>query len=446
MVRSTFLMAGAAAVIALNGCGKANARPAESAAVAPLAFTPASVASRATENGATPMFLSTSRGDRVVAWVSAPGGGEAGTLNFSVMPAGAHEATSPAAIRDPLGPIEPHGEAPPQLAADASGRIFALYAVGKVVPGRRFPASALRLVHSEDAGLSWSAPVTVNEAGPLGEFGSHNFQNLSVTPNGVLVVTWLRGGKDGSGVAMSRSRDGGRTWEPTRTVYGDPSCPCCRTAVASDADGALYLAWRAVLPGDIRDVVVMKSTDGGETWGEPVRPVAHDWVFPGCPHAGPSLRVSGTGEVHIAWWNGKEGQAGVWYGRSTDGGKTFTSQPLAVGNRSAPAHVQLALAPGNRVLVAWDDGHSALPRTLLRMSSDGGNSFGAQQLVSEEGVAASFPVLAVAGDSVLVAWSQTTASAHHEKAAKAVDMKDPKAVMGLPRVGQSEILVRSARL
>lgn len=446
MGRLTLLIAGAGAAAVLNGCGKADARPAESAAATALSFTPASVASRATENGATPMFLSTPRGDRIVAWVSAPGGGEQGVLHFSVTPSGAPQATLPEPIRDSLGPIEPHGEAPPQLAADASGRIFALYAVGKVVPGRRFPASALRLVRSEDAGLTWSQPVTVNETGPLGEFGSHNFQNLSVTPHGVLVVTWLLASKDGSGVAMSRSRDGGRTWEPTRTVYGDPSCPCCRTAVASDADGALYLAWRAVLPGDIRDVVVMKSIDGGETWGEPVRPVAHGWVFPGCPHAGPSLKVSANGEVHIAWWNGKEGEAGVWYGRSSDGGKTFTSQPLAVSHRSAPAHVQLALAPGNRVLVAWDDGHSTLPRTLLRQSTDGGNTFGAQQLVSEEGVAASFPVLAVAGDSVLVAWSQTTAAAHHEKAAKAADMKDPKAVMGLPRVGQSEILVRAAKL
>lgn len=442
MRRFTLACFGASAAAAvLSGCGDADAKP--TAGAAALAFTPAVVASSATENGATPMFLSTATGARVVAWVSAPGGGEQGALNFSVSRAG---ETIAAQVRDPLGPIEPHGEAPPQLASDASGRIFALYAVGKVVPGNRFPASALRVVRSEDAGRTWSAPVTVNETGPLGEFGSHNFQNLSVTPAGVLVVTWLQGGKGGSGVAMSRSRDGGRTWEPTRKVYGDPSCPCCRTAVASDADGGLYLAWRAILPGDIRDVVVMKSADGGETWDEPVRPVAHDWVFPGCPHAGPALRVSETGAVHIAWWNGKEGEAGVWYGRSTDGGKSFQAQPLAVGKRSAPAHVQLTLAPSNRVLVAWDDGQSSLPRTLLRVSTDGGTTFGDQQLVSDPGVAASFPVLGVTGDSVVVAWSQMTAAAHHEKAAHATDMKDPKAVMGLPRVGQSEILLRTAKL
>ena len=52
-------------------------------------------------------------------------------------------------------------------------------------------------------------------------------------------------------------------------------------------------------------------------------------------------------------------------------------------------------------------------------------------------------VLAFAGDSLAVAWSQTTAEEHRERLAQRVDMKDPKAVMGLPRVGQSEILLRT---
>jgi len=59
-------------------------------------------------------------------------------------------------------------------------------------------------------------------------------------------------------------------------------------------------------------------------------------------------------------------------------------------------------------------------------------------------VAASYPVVAVYGDSVAVAWSQTTAAEHRAKLAEREDMKDPGAVMRLPRVGQSEILVRAA--
>jgi hypothetical protein len=103
--------------------------------------------------------------------------------------------------------------------------------------------------------------------------------------------------------------------------------------------------------------------------------------------------------------------------------------------------VQLAVA-GEGIYLAWDDGLSAIPRVLLRRSTNGGRTFGAEELLSDPGVAASFPVLAVQGDSVAVAWSQTTAAEHRAKLASMIDMKDPKAVMPLPRVGQSEILVR----
>jgi hypothetical protein len=167
------------------------------------------------------------------------------------------------------------------------------------------------------------------------------------------------------------------------------------------------------------------------------------WVYPGCPHAGPSLKVDAEGVVHIGWWTGKEGEAGVYYARSDDGARTFSAQPIAVDKRARPAHVQVALAGDGRVLLAWDDGLSDMPRVLVRRSSDGGRTFGSAAVLSDPGAAASYPVLAVYGDSVAVAWSQTTAAEHRAKLAAQIDMKDPKAVMPLPRVGQSEILLRA---
>jgi hypothetical protein len=406
-------------------------------------FTAARVVSHETENGATPMFLSTASGTRVVAWVSAPHGGADGNLNVSVTPPGSAIPLPTSTVRDPLGAIEAHGEAPPQLAADSAGAISVLYAVGREVPGKRFPVSAMRFIRSTDHGKTWSRPVTVNDGH---EFGSHNFHALTVAPDGSLLATWLDAREGHSGVWMSRSKDGGKIWEANRPIYSEPTCPCCRTSVAVAADGTIYVAWRAILPGDVRDVVVSKSSDGGQTWGRPVRPRADDWVYPGCPHAGPSLEVDRNGRVHIAWWTGKDGEAGVYYARSDDGAETFRAEPIATSERAQPAHVQLALAPAGMVYIAWDDGLSQMPRVLLRRSADGGQSFGPEAVLSEPGVAASFPVVAVYHDSVAVAWSQTTAAEHRARLASRIDMSDPKAVQLLPRVGQSEILLRAGRL
>jgi hypothetical protein len=98
------------------------------------------------------------------------------------------------------------------------------------------------------------------------------------------------------------------------------------------------------------------------------------------------------------------------------------------------------------VYITWDDGLSEMPRVLIRRSADGGRSFGPEGVLSDPGVAASFPVLAVYGDSVAVAWSQTTAAEHRAQLASRMKMSDPKAVHSLPRVGQSEILLRAGRL
>ena len=429
MTRNYRLIPAAAVLVA--ACGGLGAESS-------MRFTPARVVSQDTENGATPMFLATPDGGRVVAWVSAPEGGSDGSLHVSVTPAGAPAALPTVTVRDPLGPIEAHGEAPPQLAADTASGISVLYAVGKEIPGERFPRSALRFIRSADSGRTWTDPRTVNDGT---DFGSHNFHALTAAPDGSLLATWLDARRGKSGVWMSRSTDAGRTWEPNRPIYADPTCPCCRTSVAVAGDGTIYVAWRAILPGDIRDVVVTRSSDGGKTWATPVRARSDDWVYPGCPHAGPSLEVDAAGAVHVAWWTGKAGEAGVYYAKSTDGAKSFVAQPIATADRARPAHVQLAVA-GTRVYLAWDDGLGDMPRVLLRRSGDGGERFQAEEPLSEPGVAASFPVLAVHGDSVAVAWTQTTAAEHQAKLASMIDMKDPKAVMPLPRVGQSEILVR----
>jgi hypothetical protein len=193
--------------------------------------------------------------------------------------------------------------------------------------------------------------------------------------------------------------------------------------------------------------VVARSTDGGRTWAEPVRAHADDWVFDGCPHAGPSLQVDAAGRVHVAWWTGKRGAAGVWYARSDDGARSFGAPvALGVGELSRPAHVQLALGADGLVAAAWDDGTLETPAVVLRLSRDGGRRFGAPVPVSGPDVAATFPVLAVAGRRVSVAWAEQSRAAAGHAAAHAPDMRDPRAVKRLGRVGESQVLVRTGEV
>jgi hypothetical protein len=331
------------------------------------------------------------------------------------------------------------------LAYGPDGALYALYVVARLVPGRRFPAAALRFARSTDAGRSWSAPATVTDDSV---FGSHNFHALHVAGDGTVIVSWLDGREGKSAVFLSRSTDGGTTWEPNRRVAAGEACPCCRTAIATAPNSVVYVAWRTVMAGDVRDVVVARSTDGGRTFGEPSRVHADGWVYAGCPHAGPSMQVDAAGRLHVAWWTGKEGMAGVWYAHSDDG--EHFSEPVALGvaRRSLPAHVQLALGPGNTVVAAWDDGTGAHPRVVNRVSTDGGVTFGGVTPLSSEGTIGAFPVIAVRGERVTVAWTSTpvhpiadatAAEAEHARG-------DTTKPMPLGTVGVAKVVLRRGRL
>jgi peroxiredoxin len=465
-----------------------NADGANSAASMPLTFDSARVLSAVSNVGAAPILALAPDGRYATAWVSAPDGGTDGRLYVQVsrdVPGVAADVVQ-RELRDALGPIEPHGEAPPKLAwsarSDGSLTLGALYVVGKIVPGRRFPASALRFVRSDDGGDTWSAPVTVTDDTTKGldaDFGSHNFHALYAAPNGTFHVAWLDGRAGKSAVYTTHSTDGGRTWARNVRVVpmGAPlteACPCCRTAIAADAEGHVYLAWRAVIPDTsakavvtapgngngnehaahgatgptIRDIVIARSDDGGTTWGAPQRVHADNWVFDGCPHAGPSLALDSTGVLHAAWWTGKPGAAGVFYTRSSDQARSFSSAtPLGVADASQPAHVQLAVR-GRTVFATWDDGTKRVPAVVLRTSHDGGATFDAAVAVSDAGKAAAFPVLVAAADAraLTIAWSEQNAEAAARAAQQRPNMKDPKAIMPLPSVGNTQVRVRHARL
>jgi BNR repeat-like domain/BNR/Asp-box repeat len=404
---------------------------------ATVRFSDAQPLSRTTVVGTAPMFTVSPAGAEAAAWVSDPTGGTDASLYVSV------DGGPPISLGDSLGPVEAHGESPPKIAFGPDGSLNALYVVPKVVPGRRFPLAALRFVRSRDGGKTWTKPVTVTDDS---EFGAHNFHALHVAADGTIYISWLGGDEGKSATWITRSTDGGASWAPRVRVSPREACPCCRTALATGSDGTLYLGWRDVAPGNVRDVVVARSSDRGASWSPPVRVHADNWVFDGCPHAGPSVRVDGAGRVHVAWWTGRPDSAGVYYARSEDGAKTFgPTVPLGVARFSRPAHVQLALGGADTVIATWDDGTKKTPQVVLRVSTDGGRHFAPSQPLSAAGDAAGFPVIALSPKGVAVAWSQEPAPAADGEDGQghaAHETKEQKTPVGLHAVGDAHVMVR----
>jgi len=289
-----------------------------------------------------------------------------------------------------------HGQAPAQVAIGPSGEIYVAWTNRIDVPGRRFPASDLLLARSNDGGRTFSEALIVNDdAG--GPPTGHTFHDLAVGPSGEVYVSWIDtramdaaraemaddtaraegadhmhghehaqvGTMPGPEIRVARSLDGGTSFEKG-VVVDRTSCPCCRTSLAVGADGLVYVAWRKVYDGEIRDMAVARSEDQGLTFSTPKRIHNDDWQFTGCPHTGPDLALGPDGLLHAGWYTGAENESGLYYAVER---KEGFSEPVLLAGDAPVSQVRLASDPSGGIWIAWEDKRAGTVK--LAHASDG---------------------------------------------------------------------------
>ena len=187
-------------------------------------------------------------------------------------------------------------------------------------------------------------------------------------------------------------------------------CYCCKTALAAGADGTLYAAWRHVYAGNLRDMALTVSRDGGRTFSEPVRVSEDRWAINGCPDDGPAMAVDKTGVAHLVWptvIDGPQPEGGIFYATTRDG-KQFTSRVrIPTLGSPKPSHPQIAVDGAGRVVVAWDeliDGRRVASAREVKVQSNGTATFG-EPIDLAPGESAVYPVLAATDQSLVAVWT-----------------------------------------
>ncbi len=116
---------------------------------------------------------------------------------------------------------------------------------------------------------------------------------------------------------------------------------------------AVFVAWRKVFPGDIRDVVVSTSRDGGQTFGPGVRVAADNWKLNGCPDSGPAI-LENDGRLYVAWLTeGTEDKARLRLAWSDDGANSFKPAVNLAGGVLDPNHPVFARGVGGTLLLLF---------------------------------------------------------------------------------------------
>jgi hypothetical protein len=185
-------------------------------------------------------------------------------------------------------------------------------------------------------------------------------------------------------------------------------CYCCKTAMAAGPAGEIYLAWRHVYPGNLRDIAFTSSRDGGKTFAPPVRVSEDTWAIAGCPEDGPVLAMDRQSRIHVVWPTVVSENGGMvkalFHAVSRDG-RTF-SQRMRLPSQGQANHPQMVLAGDGSLVVSWDESGGGSRRiALARGTPDVEGHVGFEPLASSGTRVGTYPALASVPEGFVVAWT-----------------------------------------
>ncbi|HUU33287.1 MAG TPA: hypothetical protein VMW48_04445 [Vicinamibacterales bacterium] len=293
----------------------------------------------------------------------------------------------------------------PSLTAGPNGRLFVHWLVNTGQKTGSY-GYAIRVATSADQGRSWT---TVFEEGQHNVHDYSGFLTFLPTARGIdAVYLTPLAPDDGTGVAhdhiktvgvVSLAADG--TVLSRQIVDGD-ACSCCSTDMAETASGPVAV-YRDHDAGEIRDISIVRRVDG--KWTSPA-PVHRDgWMIPGCPTNGPAVAAAGE-LVAVSWFTAAGDAPKVNVAFSTDAGATFAA-PVRVDGGQAVGWADVVLVDG-RAFVSWLErtGTGTGDIRLREVTPAGAMGDPITVAASSSGRATGIPMMARAGEHLIVAWRQ----------------------------------------
>gem|GEM_PF-3924694 len=250
--------------------------------------------------------------------------------------------------------------------------------------------SEIHISKSTDGGETFGTPLKIND---VNSFSS--VSEIAVGEKNVF-VTWFNHQKSPNDVFFSKSTDGGETFTPPRNISDSDGSPNMPSIATNGTD--IFLVWSDEHE-ETTGIFFSKSTDGGETFGEPSA-ISSEMDY----SDGPVVATDGA-NIYVVWTYHQAGKNDdILFSKSTDGGTTFTP-PQNISNDSGNSVSPSIVTNGTDVFVAWTDSHVNSSYILLAKSTDGGETFGEPQNISDNAGFASSQSLAIDGNNIFTVWS-----------------------------------------
>jgi hypothetical protein len=220
----------------------------------------------------------------------------------------------------------------------------------------------LRLSNSTDGGATFS-PTTV-PAEPAIPY-------IHCSSNDTLFITYINGTTDeapNTQIFLTRSSDRGVTWSPSIIVNPAYDEIDLITVVNTDSSQNVYVAYAAGF-SDNKEIYVITSTDGGNTWNTPQQVNDYNGGITGNQRM-VEMYIDQDDTIHVAWLDTRRDQYDIYYSYSTDGGTTFSPDeciteigfPLTF-NRPGD-YFTMRTAPNGDMCIVWTDGRNGVDHDI----------------------------------------------------------------------------------
>ena len=276
-------------------------------------------------------------------------------------------------------------------------------------PEQRY-AYDIRFALSDDGGRSWHDAGVLNADAAIAEHGFVSFFPVGDDTGAIwldgrniaaLTIDELLALEEPVGMALRYARldAAGRVLE--RAEVDALVCDCCQTDAVVTSQGPL-IVYRDRTTSEVRDITVRRLTPDGWSAGATLGP--DDWQIDGCPVNGPALAAAGEA-VGVGWFTAAQNEPRIRFTRSSDGGLSF-GPALTIAAQGSLGQVDLVVTDdGVAWLSAWHRGETGMELRVHRIGADDSLSSRVAAM-SDEPLPVSVPQMALAGDRLVLAWSE----------------------------------------